>query len=105
MEVEPKGAGDGWGDPNEGNKMLQMAQDPAVVRDDHPLTPDERDHLVPKKTPPNCTDGMGHPIDPASVAGRGCSIDSMNALTQPNPRATAGTLAPAAAQQGMTFSQ
>jgi hypothetical protein len=104
QEVGPK-AGETWGDPNEGNKMLQMAQDPAVVRGDRPMTAEERDHHVPKKISTKCTDSLGHPLDPATPAGQGCSVGAANALTQPAPRATAGALAPASGNQGVTISQ
>jgi hypothetical protein len=88
MQVNPKGA-DGWGDPGEGAKMLQMTKDPDVVRD-HPLPPEERDHAVPVKAADCMDNGSG-----------GCSISPE---AQPTPRGRADG-SPANTQQGFKLTQ
>lgn len=100
-QVNPKDGG-GWGDPNEANKMLQMTKTPDVVRDG-PLSAEERDRLVPAKAKGDCTDSSGRPLDAASAAGKGCSLDTVNAVAQPTPPPVAGH--PSSSQkQGYTFS-
>jgi hypothetical protein len=106
MQVDPKGQ-DGWGDPGEANKMLQMTKDPDVV---HTPTEEELSHRVPKHSASDCMDSAGNVMD-----GQGCSIPSERSssgsgpaatpLAQPTPRSRLDGSPSSNANQGFTLTQ